>query len=317
MPTLLCDLDDTLFDHSGATRDALAAMRRHTNAFAVWPLDEFDRRHRVVLETLHLEVLAGRYTVEQARVERFRRLLADAGHDERRPDVLDGLSWAYRSAYERAWRMVDGAVPLVAAARARGWRVAIVTNNVTREQVLKAIEGIKDELRTRLDELVKSGKLVEAQRLEQRTMFDLEMIEQMGFCSGIENYSRHLTGRAPGEPPPTLLDYFPDDFLLVIDESHVAVPQLHGQYLGDLRRKDELVEHGFRLPSARDNRPLRFDEVLERINQCVFMSATPGPYELRVSSQVVEQIRKNPHSRRLIVSAWNVAEIPRLVSMVR
>jgi HAD superfamily hydrolase (TIGR01509 family) len=141
MPTLLCDLDDTLFDHSGATRDALAAMRRHTNAFAVWPLDEFDRRHRVVLETLHLEVLAGRYTVEQARVERFRRLLADAGHDERRPDVLDGLSWAYRSAYERAWRMVDGAVPLVAAARARGWRVAIVTNNVTREQVLKVERG--------------------------------------------------------------------------------------------------------------------------------------------------------------------------------
>lgn len=141
MRTLLCDLDDTLFDHSGATRDALAALRRHTPAFDAWPLDELDRRHRVVLETLHLDVLAGRYTVEQARVERFRRLLADAGTDERRPEVLDGLSWAYRGAYERAWRMVDGAVPLVAAAREAGWRVAIVTNNVTREQVLKVERG--------------------------------------------------------------------------------------------------------------------------------------------------------------------------------
>lgn len=139
--TLLCDLDDTLFDHSGATRDALAALRRHTAAFAEWSLDDFDRRHRVVLERLHLDVLARRYTVEQARVERFRRLLLEAGVDERNADVLDGLSWAYRGAYEQAWRMVDGAVALVKAARECGWRVAIVTNNVTREQVLKVERG--------------------------------------------------------------------------------------------------------------------------------------------------------------------------------
>ena len=123
-----------------------------------------------------------------------------------------------------------------------------------------------------------------------RTQYDLEMMSEVGYCNGIENYSMHIDGRDYGEPPFTLLDYFPDDFLLVIDESHQAVPQLHGQYEGDRSRKDVLVEHGFRLPSARDNRPLKFDEVLERINQCVFMSATPGPYELRVSQQVVEQI---------------------------
>ena len=123
-----------------------------------------------------------------------------------------------------------------------------------------------------------------------RTQYDLEMMSEVGYCNGIENYSMHIDGRDFGEPPFTLLDYFPDDFLLVIDESHQAVPQLHGQYEGDRSRKDVLVEHGFRLPSARDNRPLQFEEVLERINQCVFMSATPGPYELRVSDQVVEQI---------------------------
>jgi excinuclease ABC subunit B len=116
------------------------------------------------------------------------------------------------------------------------------------------------------------------------------MIQEVGYCNGIENYSMHIDGRSPGEPPFTLIDYFPDDFLLVVDESHQAVPQLHGQYEGDRSRKDQLVEHGFRLPSARDNRPLRFEEVLERINQAVFLSATPGPYELRVSSQVVEQV---------------------------
>jgi len=134
------------------------------------------------------------------------------------------------------------------------------------------------------------GKLLEAQRLRMRTQYDLEMMSEVGYCNGIENYSMHIDGRDFGEPPFTLLDYFPDDFLLVIDESHQAVPQLHGQYEGDRSRKDMLVDHGFRLPSARDNRPLQFDEVLERIHQCVFMSATPGPYELRVSDQVVEQI---------------------------
>jgi excinuclease ABC subunit B len=158
------------------------------------------------------------------------------------------------------------------------------------ERMRKAMLGIESELQERLAWFEKEGKLLEAQRLRMRTQYDLEMMSEVGYCNGIENYSMHIDGRTHGEPPFTLLDYFPDDFLLIIDESHVAVPQLHGQYLGDLSRKDQLVEHGFRLPSARDNRPLRFEEVLERIPQCVFLSATPAAYEMRVSTQVVEQI---------------------------
>ena len=138
---LLCDLDDTLFDHSGATRDALAEVRRQTPAFGVWTLDEFDRRHRVVLETLHLQVLAGRYTVEEARVERFRQLLGAAGVEESRADVLDGVSWSYRHAYEAAWRMVPGALSFVGLAKSASWRIVIVTNNVAREQRLKVERG--------------------------------------------------------------------------------------------------------------------------------------------------------------------------------
>jgi excinuclease ABC subunit B len=162
-----------------------------------------------------------------------------------------------------------------------------VTGN---ERMARAVAKIEAELQVRLKEFEEQGKLLEAQRLRMRTSYDLEMISEVGYCNGIENYSMHIDGRSYGEPPFTLLDYFPDDFLLVIDESHVAVPQLHGQFAGDRSRKDILVEHGFRLPSARDNRPLTFEEVLERINQCVFLSATPGDYELRVSSHVVEQI---------------------------
>jgi excinuclease ABC subunit B len=158
------------------------------------------------------------------------------------------------------------------------------------ERMQAAMAKIEAELQIRLREFEEQGKLLEAQRLRMRTQYDLEMMAEVGYCNGIENYSMHIDGREYGEPPFTLLDYFPDDFLLVIDESHVAVPQLHGQFAGDRSRKDILVEHGFRLPSARDNRPLMFEEVLERINQCIFLSATPGDYELRVSSQVVEQI---------------------------
>ena len=154
----------------------------------------------------------------------------------------------------------------------------------------QAIAAIEQELAQRLKELRDANKLLEAQRLEMRTNYDLEMMMEVGFCSGIENYSRHLTGRAPGEPPYTLLDYFPRDFLLIIDESHITIPQIHGMYGGDRSRKETLVEHGFRLPSALDNRPLRFDEFEQRINQAVFVSATPGDWELSVSSQVVEQI---------------------------
>jgi len=158
------------------------------------------------------------------------------------------------------------------------------------ERMHKAIERIEAELQDRLAYFEREGKLLEAQRLRMRTQYDLEMMQEVGYCNGVENYSAPIDGRGPGEPPHTLLDYFPDDFLVVIDESHVTVPQLHGQYEGDRSRKEVLIEHGFRLPSAADNRPLRFDEFIERVPQVVFLSATPSAYELQVSSQVVEQI---------------------------
>lgn len=159
-----------------------------------------------------------------------------------------------------------------------------------RDKLEMAIESIQKELKERLEELRKEGKLLEAQRLEQRTNYDIEMMREMGYCTGIENYSRHLSGRNPGDPPYTLIDYFPRDFLIIIDESHVTIPQLRGMYAGDRSRKETLVEYGFRLPSALDNRPLTFEEFEERINQIIFVSATPGPYELEKSQQVVEQI---------------------------
>jgi excinuclease ABC subunit B len=158
------------------------------------------------------------------------------------------------------------------------------------EAMHRAIRSIKEELAERLPELEQQGKLLEAQRLRMRTGFDLEMMEQIGFCNGIENYSRHIDGRRAGEPPNTLLDYFPDDFLVVIDESHVTVPQIGAMYEGDASRKRTLVEHGFRLPSALDNRPLRWEEFLDRVGQKVYLSATPGRYELSMGDGVVEQI---------------------------
>jgi excinuclease ABC subunit B len=158
------------------------------------------------------------------------------------------------------------------------------------ERMKTAISGIQGELQHRLAELESQSKLLEAQRLRMRTNYDLEMLREVGFCSGIENYSRHIDGRAPGTAPYTLLDYFPEDWLCVIDESHVTVPQLHGMYEGDMSRKRTLVDYGFRLPSALDNRPLQFGEFTERVQQVVFMSATPSPYELQVSNQVVEQV---------------------------
>ncbi len=158
------------------------------------------------------------------------------------------------------------------------------------ERMQRAIHQIEDELQQRLAFFEAEGKLLEAQRLRMRTQYDLEMLAEVGVCSGIENYSRHIDGRQPGEAPNTLIDFFPKDYLLVVDESHQSVPQLHGQYEGDRSRKETLVDHGFRLPSAADNRPLRYDEFYQRINQCVFLSATPSPYEVAQSSQVVEQI---------------------------
>ena len=158
------------------------------------------------------------------------------------------------------------------------------------ERMRVAMLKIETELAAQLKIFESQNKLLEAQRIRMRTMFDLEMMKEVGYCNGIENYSMHIDGRQPGEPPFTLLDYFPKDYLLVIDESHVAVPQLHGQFAGDRSRKQTLVEHGFRLPSAMDNRPLRFEETMERLNQCIFLSATPAKFEIELSDQVVEQI---------------------------
>jgi excinuclease ABC subunit B len=159
------------------------------------------------------------------------------------------------------------------------------------ERMERAITGIESELETRLAELQGQSKHLESQRLQMRTTYDIEMMRQVGFCSGIENYSRHIDGRGPGTPPHTLLDYFPDDFLMVIDESHVTVPQIGGMYEGDMSRKRTLVDHGFRLPSAMDNRPLKWEEFLKRVGQTVYLSATPGPYELgRVKNDTVEQV---------------------------
>lgn len=159
-----------------------------------------------------------------------------------------------------------------------------------RPKIQHALDTIRDELRERLAFFKEQGKLLEAERLEMRVSYDLEMMETMGFCSGIENYSRHLDGRKPGEPPYTLIDYFPDDFLCIVDESHVTIPQVRGMYEGDRSRKITLAEHGFRLPSCLDNRPLRYDEFEKKIPQFIFVSATPGDYEQRASGAVVEQI---------------------------
>jgi excinuclease ABC subunit B len=183
--------------------------------------------------------------------------------------------------------------PLTGAVAAKLTRTTIYpkTHYVTpRETILNVLDAIKQELQTRLTELKAANKLVEAQRLEQRTLCDLEMMRELGYCSGIENYSRYLSGRKPGEPPPTLIDYLPPRALLVIDESHITVPQLGGMYRGDRARKETLVEYGFRLPSALDNRPLRFDEFEKLMPQTIFVSATPGPYELKHSHGVVDQV---------------------------
>lgn len=160
----------------------------------------------------------------------------------------------------------------------------------SREKTLNAIEMIDRDLDIRYKELIESEKLLEAQRIKQRTNYDMEMLREVGYCTGVENYSRYFDGRSPGEPPYTLLDYFPDDFLIFVDESHVSLPQIRGMYAGDRSRKESLVEYGFRLPAAYDNRPLRFNEFEKKINQIVFVSATPGEYELSHSTQIAEQI---------------------------
>jgi excinuclease ABC subunit B len=166
-----------------------------------------------------------------------------------------------------------------------------VTEKATRR---RAFNTIAEELKKRVQYFRDESKLIEAQRIEERTNFDLEMIQELGYCNGIENYSRHFTGRKPGQPPPTLLDYFPDDFLLFIDESHIAIPQLHGMYKGDQSRKKTLVKYGFRLPSALDNRPLRFEETAARISQVVYVSATPAEYELEKGGEALVELIVRP-----------------------
>ncbi|MCL6518567.1 MAG: excinuclease ABC subunit UvrB [Armatimonadetes bacterium] len=183
--------------------------------------------------------------------------------------------------------------PLTGELLSREERITVypATHFVTPTDVLeRALAGIEAELQERIKYFKRQGKLLEAQRIEQRTRYDMEMMREVGYCSGIENYSRILDGRKPGEPPACLLDYFPDDYLIFIDESHQTIPQLHGMYEGDRSRKETLVEFGFRLPSSLDNRPLRFEEFIDRVNQVIFVSATPGPYEREHSEQIVEQI---------------------------
>lgn len=172
-------------------------------------------------------------------------------------------------------------------------KVAIFPNShwiTPRERLEPALNAIEEEMKERVEYFLRQGKIIEARRIEERTLFDLEMLREFGYCHGIENYSRHLSGRAPGEPPYTLIDYFPEDFLIVIDESHVTIPQIGGMYEGDRSRKQTLVDYGFRLPSALDNRPLTFREFEHRVKQAIYVSATPGPYELERAEQVVEQI---------------------------
>jgi len=172
-------------------------------------------------------------------------------------------------------------------------KIAIFPNShwiTPREKLEPALKAIEEEMRERVEYFLRQGKTIEARRIEERTLFDLEMLREFGYCHGIENYSRHLSRRAPGEPPYTLIDYFPEDFLIVIDESHVTVPQIGGMYEGDRSRKQTLVDYGFRLPSALDNRPLTFREFEHRVRQAIYVSATPGPYELEKAEQVVEQI---------------------------
>jgi excinuclease ABC subunit B len=183
--------------------------------------------------------------------------------------------------------------PLTGTRHRRLERFALFPNShwiTPRERLEPALKRIEEEMKERVENFLKQGKVLEAQRIEQRTRFDLEMLREFGYCHGIENYSRHLSGRAPGEPPYTLIDYFPGDFLLVADESHVTVPQVGGMYEGDRSRKQTLVDYGFRLPSALDNRPLTFREFEHRVHQAIYVSATPGPYELRKSERLVEQI---------------------------
>jgi excinuclease ABC subunit B len=268
---------------------------------AIYGIGDPNDYHSMILVLRHNDRIGQRDIIVRLAAMQYRRSETDfvRGTFRVRGDTIDVFPAEHAEVAVRI-ELLDDEVesillfdPLTGRARQKVPRFTIYPSShyvTPRQTVLRAIETIKVELRERLEVLIGQGKLVEAQRLEQRTRFDLEMLTELGFCKGIENYTRHLSGALPGEPPPTLIDYLPPDALMIIDESHVTVPQLGAMYRGDRSRKEILVEYGFRLPSALDNRPLRFDEFERKMRRCIFVSATPSDFELQRSSQVVEQL---------------------------
>ena len=268
---------------------------------AIYGIGEPDAYHQMVMTLRVNNRLSQRDVIAQLVRMQYQRNDSEflRGHFRVRGDTIDVFP-AEHSELAIRIELFDDAVeslqlfdPLTGKVRQSIPRFTVYPSShyvTPREQVLAAMDGIKEELRARVAELVTVGKLVEAQRLEQRTRFDLEMLQELGHCKGIENYTRHLSGSAPGEPPPTLVDYMPVDALMFLDESHVMIGQLGAMYNGDRSRKTTLVEYGFRLPSALDNRPLKFEEFESKMRQAVFVSATPADYELQTSGQVVEQL---------------------------
>jgi len=268
---------------------------------AIYGIGDPNDYHSMILVLRHNDRMSQRDIIVRLAAMQYRRSETDfvRGTFRVRGDTIDVFPAEHMEVAVRI-ELLDDEIetillfdPLTGRARQKVPRFTIYPSShyvTPRQTVLRAIETIKVELKERVEFLIDQGKLVEAQRLEQRTRFDLEMLVELGFCKGIENYTRHLSGALPGEPPPTLIDYLPPDALMIIDESHVTVPQLGAMYRGDRSRKETLVEYGFRLPSALDNRPLRFDEFERKMRRCIFVSATPSDFELQRSSQVVEQL---------------------------
>ncbi|HEX4584114.1 MAG TPA: excinuclease ABC subunit UvrB [Burkholderiaceae bacterium] len=268
---------------------------------AIYGIGDPNDYHSMILVLRHNDRVGQRDIIVRLAAMQYRRSETDfvRGTFRVRGDTIDVFPAEHAEVAVRV-ELLDDEVesillfdPLTGHVRQKVPRFTIYPSShyvTPRQTVLRAIETIKVELKERVEVLIGQGKLVEAQRLEQRTRFDLEMLVELGFCRGIENYTRHLSGALPGEPPPTLIDYLPTDALMIIDESHVTVPQLGAMYRGDRSRKETLVEYGFRLPSALDNRPLRFDEFERKMRRCIFVSATPSEFELARSSQVVEQL---------------------------
>ena len=270
---------------------------------AIYGIGDPDEYHGMILHVRHKEKLSQRDVIARLVAMQYERSELDfrRGTFRVRGDVIDVFP-AEHAEHAVRISLADDEIerlevfdPLTGRVLHPMARFTVYPSShyvTPRETTLRAVDAIKAELRERIQFFQEAGKLVEAQRIEQRTRFDLEMLAELGFCKGIENYSRHLSGRAPGEPPPTLVDYLPKDALMIIDESHVTIGQLGGMYRGDRARKENLVDYGFRLPSALDNRPLRFDEFEAVMRQTVFVSATPAEYEVGRSAQVVEQVAR-------------------------